>query len=114
MASYWADNYWAPNYWEPDYWSDYTLEPGLDAYELLVAGSTVTGDVWTMLNNLKSGNGIGQVVEALEGFVYIDELEGTVVEEELSGTVVEENLSGEVITIDLQGAVEVDEMEGEV
>lgn len=90
----------------------------MDAYELIEASSTVTGDVWTMLNNLGSGGGagVGQVVAELEGTVItseeftviidnndlnvaidLDTLECILVEEEgLEVTIEEIELEGEV------------------
>ena len=65
-----------------------------DAYTLLEAGSTVTGDTWTMLNNLGGGSGgIGQIVE---------DLNGTLIDiHTLSGAIESDNILGEVILGDI-------------
>ena len=85
-----------------------------DAYELLEAGSTVTGDTWTMLNNL-GGGGTGQIIHDMDGVVMaIEELNGTVDTIELSGYIVSDDYIGSITINELVGTIESENVEGEV
>jgi len=85
-----------------------------DTYELLKAGSTVTGDTWTMLNNL-GGGGIGQVVESIAGLITVTKLEGIInTELLLKGSLSDNMLSGNTYDTVLEGSVVDTELEGEI
>ena len=82
-------------------------------YDLLKAGSTVTGDTWTMLNNLGSGGGIGQVISNIDGTVVTgDSLIGIIDDKELTGILESNNLTGSVQSNTLIGTVKHDDMKG--
>lgn len=85
-----------------------------DAYELLKAGSTVTGDTWMMLNNL-GGGGIGQVIHDMDGVVMATEgLDGTVDIVDISGYIVSDDYIGSITINELVGVIEDENVEGEV
>ena len=86
-----------------------------DAYELLEAGSTVTGDTWTMLNNLGGGSGVGQVVAELEGTV-MDKIEitGVILSNKIIGEITVDNINGAITRNDIIVEIEEDNIRGNI